>query len=258
MLAIRLNRYEVGQKFFSLAQIESSKENIQMFSLKVPELLNKAIVKNQPSSIIDIGCGDGTLLFALEKKNPKINLIGYDLSKERLNRIEKKSPSIKTFQGDACKLDKLEKLNCSFIISTQVIEHVSSDDKMISEIYNNLEPKGIIYISSVVKKWYGWWIYKCNGKTTCDPTHLREYSSKEAFEIMLKKGNFEIIESKMTPFMPSILNNTFRVLLKFNLISNEKIQNIYKSHPKMVKFFNSFLRIPAPGYYNIETLAYKK
>jgi len=37
-------------------------------------------------------------------------------------------------------------------ISSQVIEHASSDTKMLREVYKILKPKGILYIPSVLSK----------------------------------------------------------------------------------------------------------
>jgi ubiquinone/menaquinone biosynthesis C-methylase UbiE len=235
-----------------------SNENIQMFSSFIPKMLRNCFDTKKVLNLIDLGCGDGMLLLAIKNKYPEINLAGFDLSSERLERLNKIDPQISTFRGDVCDLFLLKNNKYDMVISSQVIEHVSNDTKMLSEINNLLNSGGYLYISSVVKKWYGWWIYKCNGKVRCDPTHVREYESKMSFENMLEKYGFKVEKSKITPFMPSSLNNFFRLLIRLKLISNERVQYIYFKHAKVMKVLNFFFRIPVPGYFIIECFCLKK
>ena len=64
------------------------------------------------------------------------------------------------------------------VISSQVIEHVSDDNELLKEIGRLLKSDGIAYISTVIKKWYGFYIYRNGGKFRLDPTHVKEYPSK--------------------------------------------------------------------------------
>ena len=46
---------------------------------------------------------------------------------------------------------------------------------------------------SVIKKWYGFWIYWSN-RFKLDPTHVGEYTSEQEFLNLLKENGFEIIK----------------------------------------------------------------
>jgi len=229
-----------------------SKENIYFFSTDLPELLTEIIRKKQPSSLVDIGCGDGDLFFSLIKEglSKKIKkLIGVDLSPERLCRVKKYFPKVSTVLSNACDLTKLKNCKFDLVVSQQVIEHVKDDNQMLQEIKKTLHTDGYLFISSVIKKWYGWWIYKYNGKVRCDPTHIREYNSKEEFVNLLKRNGFKILKTKLRPFRPSIINGVVRYLVKKGMLSEDKARQFIKK---------ARLKIIVPGYYIVEVIAVLK
>ena len=81
-------------------------------------------------------------------------------------------------------------------MSTQVIEHID-DIKMFVAIKRTVRTNGIIYISTVFKKWYGWYFYRCNDNWVLDPSHLREYTTDEEF-LSLFDDEFLLLENKKT------------------------------------------------------------
>lgn len=135
------------------------------------------------------------LLYVLKNKNLLNNtekIIGIDLSKERIKRLEYSCPFVKGLVSDVCNLAQIEDNSFDLVISSQVIEHVD-DTKILSNIYRIIKPRGYLYISTVIKKWYGCWIYWNNG-FKLDPTHVREYKSKEEFIDLLKNNRFDVKE----------------------------------------------------------------
>lgn len=232
-----------------------SKDQIQFYGESASKLLIDLINKLDPKSLADFGCGDSAILFDLQQKGllRKIDyVVAIDLSETRLKRVKKHIVNVKTICSDVCDVKQLKDGQLDLVICTQVIEHVESDEKLLKEIYRVLKPNGYLYISSIAKKWYGWWIYRCNGKVTCDPTHLREYGSPEEFNKLLKDGNFKIKQTNIYQFRPSLVNVFKRILIKYNILRENDARNS--------KIFNLFsnMRIPAPGYYNVETLSTKK
>ena len=229
-----------------------SKENIHFYSESVPKLLRDLINKLNPKSLVDFGCGDGAILFDLQRKGllkGVKNIIVVDLSKQRLERVKNYITNVETICSDVTNVKQLPDSRLDLVICTQVIEHVEDDKRLLNEIYRVLKPSGYLYISSVVKKWYGWYFYRCNGKWVLDPTHLREYSSSTEFRDLLTDNGFKILEQKLSLFKPSIGNAFNRLLVKFGIVNEKKIRE-----SKISSIFSK-LRIPVFGYYIIEVIA---
>ena len=230
--------------------IEEYSKYIHFYSEKVPQLLLKYIKKHHFKSFLDVGCGDGSLLYAMNGKKYFDDKIIYavDLSQNRINLCKKINPNFRCFVNDACNMKNINDNSIDFLVSTQVIEHVPNDEDMIREIARVIRKENnIVYISTVFKKWYGWYFYRCNKKWTLDPTHLREYTSDNQLLDILKKYNFDILESKKTLFWFSVSHFILRRMdCKHNIINNP-----------LVKLLSVF-KIPIIGYYNWEIVCTKK
>ena len=83
-----------------------------------------------------------------------------------------------------------------FIVSNQVIEYIYNHEKVISEAFRILQKKGIFYISTVFKKWYGWYFYRSNGRWVLDPTHVREYKDTNDLMLIINNIGFKVIKEK--------------------------------------------------------------
>jgi len=231
-----------------------SKENIHFYSESTPSLLIDLVNKLNPKSLADFGCGDGAILFDLQQRgllNKVNNIIAIDLSEVRLERVRKHIINAKTICSDVCNVKELKDNQLHLVICTQVIEHVEDDKKLLNEIYRVLRLGGYLYISSVVKKWYGWYFYRCDGKWVLDPTHLREYSSSTEFRDLLTDNGFKILEQKLSLFKPSVGNAFYRLLIKSGVVNEKKLRE-----SKISGIFSK-IRIPIFGYYIIEVIAKK-
>ena len=119
---------------------------------------------------------------------------------------------------------------------------------MIKEVKRMLKTNGIAYISTVFKKWYGWYFYKCNGKWVLDPTHLREYSQDNQLLDFFKENNLEILENKKTL--------TYRPIVDF-VSKRIGLKRYLPVDGKFMKLLRKFA-IPVFGYYNWEIVCRKK
>jgi len=231
-----------------------SKEHIHFYNKLAPVFLMDLVSKLNPKSLADLGCGDGAILFGLQQKGlleDVDNMVAIDLSQIRLERVKNNIANVKTICSDVCDVKELKDNQLDLVICSQVIEHVDDDKKLLNEIYRVLKPGGFLYISSVVKKWYGWYFYRCNGKWVVDPTHLREYSSTKEFCDLLRDNRLKILEQKLSLFKPSIGNAFNRLLIKFGVLDEEKIRK-----SKILSIFPN-LRVPVFGYYIIEVITKK-
>lgn len=223
--------------------IEDYAKYTHFYEEHVPKLLSKYLTRSSWKSFMDLGCGDGSLLYALNARGYFENKLvyGIDLSPTRINRCKKISSNFKLFVDSAVNLQSINDDSIDFLVSTQVIEHVPSDDKMIKEISRVLNKKNnIVYISTVFKKWYGWYFYRCNNKWTLDPTHLREYTSDNQLLNILKQYDFSIVETKKSLFWFSVVHFFLRKIRHSNKFNNSFLKDM------------STIKVPIIGYYNWE------
>ena len=223
----------------------------------IPELLEELLKHiNRPFSIIDLGCGDGTILYALYNKGLLKNanrIVGVDISEERINRLKKSCPFAEGFVSDVQDLKIIPNESFDIAISSQVIEHVPDDSKMLKEVHRILKTDGYFYVSTVIKKWYGFWIYWNNG-FKLDPTHLREYKSEEEFLNLLKENGFKIIKYRTEKVRYPIIDLIVRFLIKFGML---KISSDFYYKHKLLRKLRK-IKIPVIGYRTIEVIAKKK
>ena len=218
---------------------------------EIPPLIKNILNKYCMSikSIADLGSGDGAILYALLKKKYLGNIekvIAVDLSLERINNVRKLNDKILCIVADVCRLEILHDLSIDFVISNQVIEHLEGEEKFIKEVHRVLSKDGLFYLSTVFKKWYGWYFYRCNDKWTLDPTHVREYTDTNQLMDIIKKYKFEILnDSKILQWFPITDFIWKRIGMKINTYDN-----------KFLKIFRK-IKIPILGYYNWELVLKK-
>ncbi|MBL7036665.1 methyltransferase domain-containing protein [Candidatus Microgenomates bacterium] len=95
------------------------------------------------SRILDLGCGDGTRLNYLSRKNNKC--YGVDISKKAISLSKKKYPKC---DFTASNLEKLSFKDNSFdlVYSAFVLEHLKNPQKMLKEATRVLEPSGVLIL----------------------------------------------------------------------------------------------------------------
>ena len=228
-------------------KIHDYSSRIQFYTDYVPPLLSSYLDSTDWQSCLELGCGDGALLYALNKKGyfAGKTVCALDFSEDRMKRVGSIDTRIDRLVGDACRTP-VKADSIDFLISTQVIEHVPDDGEMVREIHRVLVKNGIAYVATVFKKWYGWYFYRCNGKWTLDPTHLREYTQDGQLVDMFTNHGFQTLENKKTldgrPVMDSLLR---RIRAGRNVYDNPVLKRLRK------------LEIPIPGYYIWELVCRK-
>jgi 2-polyprenyl-3-methyl-5-hydroxy-6-metoxy-1,4-benzoquinol methylase len=230
--------------------IEEYSKYKHFFTGEIPNLLMRELALANWKTYLDLGCGDGSLLYVLDKKGYFIGktVFAVDLSENRINLVKKINKDFVCFVADACNVSQIESNNIDFLVSEQVIEHVDDDEKMIIEIARILKKNGTAYISTVFKKRYAWYFYRCNGKWVLDPTHVREYTEDDQLLNIFKKYGFDIIESKKIPVKRFFSDFIF----KRSGIDNR----VYINYPFLQLIRN--ISIPIFGYYNWEIICRKK
>jgi 2-polyprenyl-3-methyl-5-hydroxy-6-metoxy-1,4-benzoquinol methylase len=191
-------------------------------------------------TLIDIGCGDGALLYKLKSLGylDKVEVWAVDASETRLNSVKQISAGIVTVQDDAQFLANVPDSYFDLIVTTQVIEHVDSDLDMIRSISRISKPCTIVYLDTIFKKSYGKYFYRNKyHHRVLDPTHEREYSSENALYDIIRENGFTILHSKKDLIRFSILNFFFRKFSTQNRIRSKIISRL------------AGIKVPIPGYF---------
>lgn len=225
----------------------------QYYGTEIPKLLKKYLDAGSFKSLLDCGCGDGALLYALKSGNyfNKRKIFAIDLSKNRIDLVRKIDDRINAFVDSAETLIKVKDSSTDFVMTKHVIEHVD-DKKMINALYRVTRENGTIYIATIFKKWWGWYYYRKNGKWVMDVTHLREYVKDQELLDLIDKRKFKILEIKKTQLSFPIVDFFIRRFFMNNLITNREFFAKNKLFNLMRK-----ITLPVPGYYNWEIILRK-
>jgi|NGEPerStandDraft_9_1074522.scaffolds.fasta_scaffold00184_7 ubiquinone/menaquinone biosynthesis C-methylase UbiE len=237
---------------------EEYAKNIHFLDEGVPELLEKCLKQKTNSSILDLGCGEGKILFALKNKNLLKNcqkIVGVDISNVRIQKFLQSVDGSIGIVSDACNVKQLEDSSFDVIISSMVIEHVPDDRLLLKEIKRLLKKDGRAYVSSVIKGKHSFYIYKNNGVMRLDPTHVREYDSEENLKSLIISQGLDPIEIKVKQIKYSSIDIIIRAILKMKLIRSDNKIFLKKG---MITKLRESIQIPIPGYNSIEVVMKNK
>jgi 2-polyprenyl-3-methyl-5-hydroxy-6-metoxy-1,4-benzoquinol methylase len=241
---------------------EYSDKHIHFYDLTIPGLLEELIkIKSEEKSfdVVDLGCGDGNLIFNLKNMgllNKADKIVGVDLSSKRIEILKNNIEEVEGIVSDACNVAELKNNSFDIIIASQIIEHLNDDTLLIKEIYRLLKKDGIAFISSIIKKPFAYYIYRIKGEIRLDPTHVREYSSKEEFIDIIENNNLKVIKTNMKKIKYPLFELIFRFLINKNLLKTDYVRSLYMNNRLFRKL--RFLSLPIIGYYSIELLCVKK
>ena len=158
-------------------------------------------------TILDLGCGLGSLSILLAKQGKKVTAV--DDSKEYLEIAKKKSKDlhINYIQLDFTTQELKEKTTYDTIIISGVIEHIKEDETFLKKINKHLKKEGILIILTSAYPW----LYSAFDKSV---GHYRRYSKKQLVDVTEKAGftiqNVRYWDIAALPilFLTRILNKT--------------------------------------------------
>ena len=132
-----------------------------------------------PRSVIDLGCGDGSLLDAIAREVPDAKLSGIDLSAAQIEENRASSPGIEWYSGNI--EDQSLEIPGTFeaIVSSEVIEHL--DDPLCFLINTRrLAADGATLVLSTQSGRVG--------ETEKRVGHLRHFTADEMRDLLEKAG----------------------------------------------------------------------
>lgn len=177
---------------------------------------------------LDVGCGDGSLIFKARDKYNEV--FGIDLSPSRIERAKKtvaeKFPNDGGVHFSVCNInEKFDFSACMFdvVTSIAVIEHVFEPYFAVSEIHRILKKDGIFIVNVPNIAYLRHRIYLAFGKLPVTSTSINwkevgwdgghlHYFTKNTFCKLLQECGFEIIKvtgsglfANFRNFYPSLL-----------------------------------------------------
>lgn len=237
-----------------------SKKHVHFYGRDIPPLLESGLALMNKTAkkftMLDLGCGDGRLIFALYEKGLLRNaeeIVGVDISEDRIERLRNNLPFVKGVISDALDVKQLPDSSFDFVVCAQLIEHIENDRALVLEIKRLLKGGGFAYVSSVIKKWWGVYIYFREGSFRLDPTHVREYSSEQEFVDLFNGEGFEMINVETFPVSFPLLDLVIRLSIKVGLA--EPDVRFYQRHKGLSRLRK--LQLPVIGYEIVEALVRK-
>jgi len=228
-------------------KVQEYSKRSQFFTGHVPLLLAEIMRSENWQSCLEMGCGDGSLVRALDEQGYLAgkSACAMDISRERMGLVREAGTAIMGLVGDVS-ATPVRDGSIDLIITSQVIEHVDDDGAMVSEMHRLLRKDGVAYISTIFKKWYGWYFYRCNGRWTIDPTHVREYTEDSQLLAKLVGSGFSISTNQKSLDGRPIMDAVLRRL--------GASRGVYKN-----RFLRSLrsIELPIPGYYIWEIVCRK-
>lgn len=158
---------------------------------KVGYFIQSGLMFKAGERVLDAGCGDGSILFAL-KKHFDISLVGADFSEEALLNASKnsirKGVSLESYKADTRDLPFAEN-SIDKIFSLGVVEHLADPELAVGELARCLKPNGVLVlmtpnkfsfgrIDRLIKSLLGIWKFG----------HQDEFSVEELSEMAIKAG----------------------------------------------------------------------
>ncbi|MCF6240440.1 MAG: class I SAM-dependent methyltransferase [Bacteroidales bacterium] len=190
---IQFNKYEKRGKDYHYKQINLKNPfsfNAYVYAryIKHIELLKKIlqeknINKSQNLNLLDLGCGDGVLLFLIKKyiQDYKFNFYGIDLSEIALETAKDKVIDGNFSKSGVYETD-FQNNFFDIILSSDVIEHINFPDKMLHEAKRIAKSDAIIIFGTPIRY----------TESPIDKMHVKEFfpnEFKQIFERYFNKVN---------------------------------------------------------------------
>jgi SAM-dependent methyltransferase len=218
--------------------------DIHLYTGDASQLLRSTLGRTTWSRYLDLGCGDGALLYALDARGyfRGKRVLAVDVSEQRLRRVRRLNPRFVCAVNDACSLGIIGSSTIDFVTSSHVIEHTEDDNNFIREIARIMKSGRILYLATPYKKWYGWFYKRNDTDWVLDPTHVREYTDEHQLIGLLEREGFTVLENKKSILRFSILDF---VLRRSGATHGGVYENSVLKQLRRIK-------IPWPGYYHWE------
>jgi SAM-dependent methyltransferase len=223
----------------------------------MPELLRERAAAQPPRVLVDLGAGEGAILYALEQAGLAGDKIyAVDLSPASIAIAERLSPKVVGIVCDVTHVPEIPAGSADAVTSSQVIEHLPDDRELAPEIARLLRPGGWFYVSTVLRGDRAWWFRRGSLGWQIDPTHMREYASEDAFADALAHPELVLEQVRARPLRFPVTDPLLRVAARARLLRSEQLATIYERSPTAERAREA-LQLRVPGYSWVEAVGRK-
>ena len=159
----------------------------------------KEIERFRPASLIDIGCGPGGFLCAVQKRFPDIQLNALDLSEEMVRETQERlGPSAVAIVGDSEHMP-LESEQYEIVTCNMSIHHYPHAQDAVNEMYRILKPGGTLLLNdmdcaSPIRALANWAFPRLPGGD------VKMYTRREITQMIQEAGFGRWYYRKISPF----------------------------------------------------------
>lgn len=167
------------------------------FKADVPPLL-ASLLSSRSGNLLDMGCGEGALLDRLRDRfSGSWRLTGFEVSQVRADFARQRGHEVVVAADGEV---PLETGAFDVVVSSHVIEHVPDDRAYAGQLARLARPGGHVYVETPLRLAGGWY-FRRNPEAgwVLDPTHLREYRSKDEAVGRITSAGLDIVAVQALP-----------------------------------------------------------
>jgi len=212
------NKSDIQDTQFLEQNLHNSPEDIKTKKISYLDFLNWKNNLKKEDNLLDVGCWSGDTILNLKDR---CNVWGMDIDKEKIDKIDSEIKE-KIKLGDVTvNIPFKEKFD--YILLSEVIEHVSDDEKALKNISNSLKKGGKLILTTPHSEkyfeiWDPAWI---KWKLNIGPVH-RHYSIKK-IEEKLNSNNLKIQSYAVGWGLDFLWKRWINILLKYFIKSNKRL-----------------------------------
>ncbi len=124
----------------------------------------------RPESLLDIGCGDGSLIIAAHTQLPSASCAGLDLSPAQIETNRQRRPDIEWIAGNVEDPSLEVRSRYSAIVASELIEHLDDPERFLLQLRRFANPEALLVLSTQSGR---------VGETERRVGHLRHFSAEE-------------------------------------------------------------------------------
>jgi SAM-dependent methyltransferase len=118
------------------------RERLQQYAGWIGDALERSGAVRPPEAVLDVGCGNGSLLLALQERWPAARVAGCDPSRE--SAAYAASAGLDVWQGSSATLPAGRQVD--LVVSVNVLEHTEDPDAFLRQLRGALAPDGTLVV----------------------------------------------------------------------------------------------------------------
>jgi SAM-dependent methyltransferase len=228
-------RYETQFKTELLWLEQSAKAR----SDAIENLLNKKSIV--PQSVLDLGCGTGSLLRELQKRNIGQSYTAIDYSGDALDYLQKNSTGIETIKADL-NIDTIQSdKSYDLTLLIHVLQHLKQPDKLLKSVLEQINFSNLIIevpleklVLNELPRLLNW-----RGK---NPAGSMSFFSKTSLLELVESNGLEVVDEFR--YAPVYSLDTVRILKeRYDLSDSQYYKKKISSHylPKYMGWLKKFI-----------------